>query len=91
MKSFSPLTHSYHLPSDTTLQQVCIHLRGTTSISYLRTLEKEITLFQKSVDPSCRTCCEVGVQRVLLLIIHIINYFYKCIFDLILLNDPSNQ
>lgn len=49
--------------SDTTLQQVYIHLRGTTSISYLRILEKEITLFLRSVDPSCQTCCKVSVRH----------------------------
>ena len=50
---------SFH--SDTTLQRVCIHLRGTTSISYLRTLEKETSLFPRSVGRSCQTCCKVGV------------------------------
>lgn len=49
--------------SDTTSPRVCIHSRATTSISYLRTLEKENTLFLRSVDPPCRSCCEVNVVR----------------------------
>lgn len=57
------IDHDYelHFPFylDTTLQQVYILLRGTIFISYLKTSEKEITLFLRSVDLYCRICWEV--------------------------------
>lgn len=49
--------------SDTTLRRVFTRSRETTFISYLRTSEKGITAFLRSVGPCCRTCWEVSCMH----------------------------
>lgn len=61
----------FALHPDTTSRQVFIHLRATISISYLRTLGKETSLYQKSVAPSSRTCCEVSA-------VHEVLFVFQC-------------